>query len=201
MILLRLFGRGEIRRWRDLHIAMARAVLQQAAADLVESFDADLSQADWRDGLIEQTRFVASRIAPVVRQVADPLARRVIEEADRALQPIAWHHLQWQPLPIDANLMRDMMEELGDWAAAGGAALTGLVRGAASGLPIAGARGGAGQGGAPGDWMRLRAEARLRAKVHAYVYATVVQGPKGRPALLEHVIELLRDAARHAQPL
>ncbi|WP_294330492.1 hypothetical protein [uncultured Sphingomonas sp.] len=194
---MRLFGRGEIRRWRDVHVAMARAVLQQAAADLVESFDADLSQADWQDGLIEQTRFVAARIAPVVRQVADPLARRVIEEADRALQPIAFHHLQWQPLPVDANLMRDMMEELGDWAAAGGAALTGLVRGAANGLPIT-----AGLGrGLPGDWMRLRAEARLRAKVHAYVYATVVQGPKGRPSLLEHVIELLRDAARHAQPL
>jgi len=87
---------------------------------------------------------------------------------------------------------------LGDWAAAGGAALTGLVRGAANGLPITG---GLGRSAAPGDWMRLRAEARLRAKVHAYVYATVVQGPKNRPSLLEHVIELLRDAARHAQPL
>lgn len=195
---MRLFGRGEIRRWRDAHVAMARAVLQQAAADLVEAFDADLSQADWRDGLIEQTRFVAARIAPVVRQVADPLARRVIEEAATALQPIAWHHLQWQPLPVDANLMRDMMEELGDWAAAGGAALGGIVRGAATGLPVAG---GFGRGGVPGDWMRLRAEARLRGKVHAYVYATVVQGPKGRPALLEHVIALLRDAARDAQPL
>jgi hypothetical protein len=198
MVLMRWLGRGEIRRWRDLHVAMARAVLQQAAADLVESFDADLSQADWRDGLIEQTRFVATRIAPVVRQVADPLARRVIEEADRALAPIAFHHLQWQPLPVDANLMRDMMEELGDWAAAGGAALTGLVRGAATGLPIAG---GLGRGGPASDWMRLRAEARLRAKVHAYVHATVVQGPKGRPALLEHVIALLQETARHAQPL
>jgi hypothetical protein len=195
---MRLFGRGEIRRWRDLHVAMARAVLQQAAADLVESFDADLSLADWQDGLIEQTRFVATRIAPVVRQVADPLARRVIEEADRALQPIAWHHLQWRPLPVDANLMRDMMEELGDWAAAGGAALTGLVRGAATTLPMGR---GLGRGAVPGDWMRLRAEARLRAKVQAYVQATVVQGPKGRPALLEHVTELLRDAARHATPL
>ncbi len=197
-MLMRLFGRGEIRRWRDLHVAMARAVLQQAAADLVESFDADLSQADWRDGLIEQTRFVATRIAPVVRQVAEPLARRVIEEADRALQPIAWHHLQWQPLPMDTNLMRDMMEELGDWAAAGSAALSGLMRGAATTLPIGGAPA---RGSAPGDWMRLRAEARLRAKVQAYVYATVVQGPKGRPALLEHTIGLLRDAARHARPL
>lgn len=195
---MRLFGRGEIRRWRDAHVAMARAVLQQAAADLVESFDADLSQADWRDGLIEQTRFVATRIAPVVRQVAEPLARRVIEEADRALQPLAWHHLQWQPLPVDANLMRDMMEELGDWAAAGGAALTGLMRGAARTLPIGG---GLGLGSQSADWVRLRAEARLRAKVHAYVYATVVQGPKGRMALLEHTIELLRDAARHARPL
>lgn len=194
---MRWFGRGEIRRWRDVHIAMARAVLQQAAADLVESFDADLSQADWQDGLIEQTRFVGARIAPVVRQVAEPLARRVIEEADRALQPIAFHSLQWQPLPVDANLMRDMMEELGDWAAAGGAALTGLVRGAANGLPITGGL----SRNAPGDWMRLRAEARLRAKVHAYVYATVVQGPKNRPSLLEHVVALLRDAARHAQPL
>ncbi|OAN57243.1 hypothetical protein [Sphingomonas sp. TDK1] len=194
---MRLFGRGEIRRWRDLHVAMARAVLQQAAADLVESFDAELSEADWRDGLIEQTRFVAVRIAPVVRQVAEPLARRVVEEADRALQPIAYHHLQWQPLPVDANLMRDMMEELGDWAAAGGAALTGLVRGAATGLPIAGGLG----RGLPRDWMRLRAEARLRAKVHGYVYATVVQGPKGRRSQLEHVIDLLQDAARHAQPL
>lgn len=197
MVLMRLFGRGEIRRWRDVHVAMARAVLQQAAADLVESFDADLSQADWQDGLIEQTRFVGARIAPVVRQVAEPLARRVIEEADRALQPIAFHHLQWQPLPVDANLMRDMMEELGDWAAAGGAALTGLVRGAANGVSITGGLG----RGAPADWMRLRAEARLRAKVHAYVYATVVQGPKNRPSLLEHAIELLRDAARYAQPL
>lgn len=195
---MRLFGRGEIRRWRDAHVAMARAVLQQAAADLVESFDADLSQADWRDGLIEQTRFVATRIAPVVRQVAEPLARRVIEEADRALQPLAWHHLQWQPLPVDANLMRDMMEELGDWAAAGGAALTGLMRGAARTLPIGG---GLGLGGQSADWVRLRAEVRLRAKVQAYVYATVVQGPKGRMALLEHTIELLRDAARHARPL
>lgn len=195
---MRLFGRGEIRRWRDAHVAMARAVLQQAAADLVESFDADLSQADWQDGLIEQTRFVGARIAPVVRQVAEPLARRVIEEADRALRPIAFHHLQWQPLPIDTNLMRDMMEELGDWAAAGGAALSGLVRGAANGLPITHSLGG---GAASGDWMRLRAEARLRAKVHAYVYATVVQGPKNRPSLLEHVTKLLRDAARHAQPL
>ncbi len=195
---MRLFGRGEIRRWRDLHIAMARAVLQQAAADLVESFDADLSQADWQDGLIEQTRFVATRIAPTVRQVAEPLARRVIEEADRALQPIAYHHLQWQPLPIDTSLMRDMMEELGDWAAAGSVAVSGLMRGAATGLPIAGGRA---RGGAPGDWMRLRAEARLRAKVQAYVQASVVQGPKGRPALLEHVTALLRDAAARAQPL
>lgn len=195
---MRLFGRGEIRRWRDLHVAMARAVLQQAAADLVESFDADLSQADWRDGLIEQTRFVATRIAPVVRQVADPLARRVIEEADRALQPIAYHHLQWRPLPADISLMRDMMEELGDWAAAGGAALSGLMRGAATTLPSGG---GPGRGPAPGDWMRLKAEARLRAKVQAYVQASVVRGPKGRPALLEHVTELLREAARHAQPL
>lgn len=198
MDFLPFFGRREVRRWRDLHVAMARAVLQQAAADLVEAFDADLSQADWQDGLIEQTRFVATRIAPVVRQVAEPLARRVIEEADRALQPIAYHHLQWQPLPIDASLMRDMMEELGDWAAAGGTALTGLVRGAATTLPIAG---GLGKVAASGDWMRLRAEARLRAKVQAYIQATVVQGPNGRPALLEHVIGLLRDAARHARPL
>ncbi|WP_084580207.1 hypothetical protein [Sphingomonas azotifigens] len=198
MDFLPFFGRRDVRRWRDLHVAMARAVLQQAAADLVEAFDADLSQADWQDGLIEQTRFVATRIAPVVRQVAEPLARRVIEEADRALQPIAYHHLQWQPLPIDASLMRDMMEELGDWAAAGGTALTGLVRGAATTLPIAG---GLGKVAASGDWMRLRAEARLRAKVQAYIQATVVQGPNGRPALLEHVIGLLRDAARHARPL
>lgn len=195
---MRLFGRGEIRRWRDLHVAMARAVLQQAAADLVESFDADLSQADWQDGLIEQTRFVATRIAPTVRQVAEPLARRVIEEADRALQPIAYHPLQWRPLPVDVSLMRDMMEELGDWAAAGGAALSGLMRGAATTLPIGG---GAGRGAAPSDWMRLKAEARLRAKVQAYVQATVVQGPKGRPALLEHVTGLLREAARDARAL
>lgn len=195
---MRLFGRGPIRRWRDTHVALARAVLQQAAADLIETLDAELSQADWQDGLIEQTRFVATRIAPVVRRVADPLARRVIEEADRTLQTIAYYPLHWRPQPIDTHLMRDMMEELGDWAAAGGAALSGLMRGAATTLPFGDA---AGRGATPGDWMRLRAEARLRAKVHAYVVATVVKGPKGRPSMLEHVIDLLREAARHAQPL
>lgn len=194
---MRLFGRGEIRRWRDTHVALARAVLQQAAADLVEALDTELSQADWQDGLIEQTRFVATRIAPVVRRVADPLARRLIEEADRTLQPIAFYPLHWRPQPIDTNLMRDMMEELGDWAAAGGAALSGIMRGAATTLPL----GGVGGGTRAGDWMRLRAEARLRAKVHAYINATVVKGPKGRPSMLEHVTELLREAAKHARPL
>jgi hypothetical protein len=198
--LLGFFGRGAINAWRDAHVRMARAVLHQAAADLIETLDTTLSQANWQDGLIDQTRFVATRIAPVVRQVAEPLARRVIEEADRALQPIADHELLWRPLPPDSNLVRDMFEEVQDWAAAGGTALSGLMRTAAGGMPFGDARGtGIAARDSAGEWMRLRAEQRLRAKVHAYVSAAVVKGPKGRPSILDHVTALLRESAREAR--
>ncbi|MHA6720830.1 hypothetical protein ACX40Y_15450 [Sphingomonas sp. RS6] len=197
--MLRIFRWGEINAWRDAHVRLARAVLNQAAADLIETLDATLSQANWQDGLIDQTRFVATRVAPVVREVAEPLARRVIDEANRALAAVSDHEVLWRPIAPETNLVRDMFEEVQDWAAAGGTALSGLMRTAAGGLPVGEARVGRVPRDTAGEWMRLRAEQRLRAKVHAYVNAAVVKGPKGRPSILDHVTTLLREGSREAR--
>lgn len=199
MALLRLFGFGAIGQWRDAHVQLARAVLEQAAFDLIESLDAELAKADWQDGLIDQTRFIAARIAPVVRGVAEPLARRVVEEADRSLAELVEHPptLRWRPRPPEADTLRDLLAELQDWAVAGGTALFGAVRSAAGRFP---ASGGLTAPPAP-DWMRDRAEQRLRARVHAYVMAVVVKGPKGRPSILEELTALIQHTAREARRL
>lgn len=91
----RLLARRDLDDWRDEQTLVAARVLNQAAADLIASFAETVKTATWKDGLIGQDAYIRRAVEPKVVEVVEPIARRLLEDANRALAELVDHSASW----------------------------------------------------------------------------------------------------------
>jgi hypothetical protein len=91
----KLLARRELDEWRDEQTLIAARVLNQAASDLILGLSQELKHANWRDGLVGQGAYIRRVVEPKVIEIAEPIATRLVEEANRALADIADHQAIW----------------------------------------------------------------------------------------------------------
>lgn len=222
----RLFGHHELDEWRDEQTLLAATILNQTATDLITGFESELQSASWKDGLVGQSSFIATRIAPHVRRTTEPIVARIIEEANDALARIVAHQAVWHDRPGTTAAGEAGFEGWQDVAAAaaplaGGVALAaalpaaavttstaffGLVTTTVVSWPIV-LGGGAlvGLGLATGAintakvWDKT--EARLRRKVRDHVVGTLIEGTPERPSILMQLSSTFDAAAERAKEL
>jgi hypothetical protein len=222
----RIFGRHEIDIWRDEQTLSAAVVLNQLAADLACDFEKELEGATWKDGLIAPSRFIATRVAPTVRQVSEPIIEKIIDRANRDLQRIVQHQAVWNETAGNATEVDETAAALHDVAfaaapLAGGLAAAaavpvmgittttaffGLVTTTAISWPVVvvgGAVAGAGIATGVLNTSRIwaKAESRLRNRIHSHVVATLVQGRPNKPSILEQLSALFARTAVQAKKL
>ncbi len=225
MGLFNFFGHREIDEWRDQYTLAAAATLNTFAVQWIESFEEELKTATWKDGLLAQNSFIATRIAPRLQTEAAQVLDHIVEGANRALQRIVEHQAVWQCEP-SAPDVPDAFEGWQDVAVAAGPLAGGVV--AAAALPtmavttstaffglvtttaiswpvVIGGGALAAIGVATGVLNTARiwdkTEARLRAKVRDHVVAVLLEGNPKHPSILEQLKRVLADAAAKAKKL
>lgn len=220
----RLFGFHEIDEWRDEHTLLAATILNQTAADLITGFEPEVASASWKDGLVGQSSFIATRIAPHVRRTTEPIVARIVEDANQALARIVAHQAVWHDRPAGAAAGDDSFEAWQDVAAAaaplaGGVALAaalpaaavttstaffGLVTTTAISWPVVlggGALVGLGLATGAINTAKIwdKTEARLRRKVCDHVVGTLIEGTPERPSILMQLSSTFDAAAERAK--
>src|SRR5687768_14253107 len=91
----KIFGRHEIDAWRDERTLAAAAVLNQVAADLACSFEDELRSATLKDCIVAPGKFIATRVAPAVKEVCEPVVEKIVDRANRQLRDIVAYHAVW----------------------------------------------------------------------------------------------------------
>lgn len=221
---LGLFGHREIDEWRDGYTLMAAATLNEAAGNLIASFEEDLKSLSLKETLLGQRNFIATRVSPRVREFAGPVIDHIVGRANEALAQIIEYQAIWKHQPISASVGDDGFEGWGDIAVAAGplaggvavaaalpsmavttsTAFLGLVVTTTISWPVLiGGSAFAGIAIAGGVLntarMRDRAKARLRRRVHDYVVAALLHGSPKEPSILQQLGEALSTAASQAK--
>jgi hypothetical protein len=220
-LLQRIFADHRFDEWASDQALIAARVLNQAAGDLILLAEQDLASAGWKDGLFDPNAFIRERIAPRIRDVAEPLALAIIEEANRSLQSLIDLQAIWtrriEPAPLGSNNFEGAGDiaaavvPLGTGAAAAAAlpfaavtttsAMFGLVTTTAISWPIVLGGGAlASLGLVTGVietgkiWSKV--EARLRRRSRDFIVAALLKGDAEHPSVLEQLTgEFQRVAA------
>jgi hypothetical protein len=220
-----LFGR-RVDEWAAQYTLAAAEALNQVAADLVIRAEDELTAASLTDGLLSPGAFVSTRIAPMVREAAEPVAQEIMDEANRALGEIVDAEAIWLRAPEHAEAPESLFAGAKDVAAAA-APLAAGVAGAAA-LPFAAVTtssaffglitttviswpvvigGGAlaGLGIVTGiintAKIRDRTTARLRQRTREFIRAALIEGTEKTPAVLEQLGQSFSAAADRARSL
>ncbi len=208
----RLFFDHRFDEWASAHSLLAARVLNQAAADLILQAEDDLRDAKWKDGLIDSSGFLNRKIAARVREVAEPLARIIVEEANSALRTIADEKAMWSRSVEAAPMKNRSFESAGDIAAAvlplgagtavavalpyaaitTGSAYFGLVTTSVISWPVliggsALAGLGLATGVLEGSKLWAKVERRLRDKTRGFIIAALLKGSPDHPSILEQL--------------
>lgn len=198
--------------WASSQTLLAARVLNQAAADLLVLADQDIASASWKDGLLDQSRFLLEKIAPRIREVGEPLAKMIIDEANASLQPLTPRKAIWSRSVEAAPPTISFLDGIGDVAAAvlplgGGVATAAAVPTAAvttttaffglatttviSWPVVLGGGALASLGLATGlletgkIWSKV--ESRLRAAARKFVLGALIKGTPEFPSILEQL--------------
>ncbi len=220
----RLFIDQRFDAWVSDNSLVAARILNQAAADLILLAEEDLKAARWKDGLVDTNAFLNDKLAPRVREVAEPLALMIIEEANYSLKAIVDTQAIWtrnaEMVASDGNAF----EAAGDIAAAvipfgaGAAAAAalpfaavttttaffGLVSTTAISWPLVlggGALAGLGivTGALEGSKLWSKVEARLRRKSRSFIVSALLKGSDAHPSILEQLIAEFERTAERAR--
>lgn len=221
-------ARRELDDWRDEQILIAARVLNQAAADLIAGFADTLKSATWKEGLIAQGSYIRRVVEPAVIEVAEPIAGRLVEEANRALSDIVDHQAIWSRDPGALARAGDSFEGWQDVASGvapivGGAAIaaaiptmavttsggilgTGLFATTLISWPVL-VVGGTAAAVAVSTGLvnsaRLwdKTEARLWRKVADHVGAMLIRGTPKHPSILDQLAARYSEAVDNARRL
>lgn len=218
----RIFGDHRIDEWVSEYTLIAARTLNQAAANLIVSAEAIIGQAGWKDGLIGQAAFVNERIAPMVREVAEPIAIMILEEANTVLRELVEIEAIWIRAPEHAEGIPSSFEGAADVvvaavplavAAATVASLPfvavttttawfGLVTTAAISWPVVVGGGaivslGLATGALNSGKIWDKTEARLRQRVRRFITTALLNGTDETPSILRQLeAEFIRAAVK-----
>ena len=222
----RVFVGQRIDEWASDYALVAARTLNQVAADLIVSAEAEIAKVSLKDGLFNQTTFIQERIAPMVRSVAEPVAIEILDEANSALLELVEDQAVWVRGPEHAEQPEGAFEGVRDVAAAAVPLAAGVATAAA--LPFAAVTtttawlglvtttaiswpvvlgGGAlaGLGLATGVFntakIRDRTLGRLRKRVRAFIVASLIEGSNQSPAILQQLATEFDRAAKRAKSL
>lgn len=149
--------------------------MEQAAIDLLDEVDPIFREADWKERFFAQDRFIATRIAPRVRILVEPVVARIIEDASRSL----------------ALLTTDMpaFDDIEEVSAA--PPLADIAEPAVT-LP---------EPEATTAMAKLWADAeeRLRRKGARYIRVALIKGSRKQPSILDQLTLLFNDRAARAK--
>ena len=221
----RIFFGRKFEIWAEEQTSISARVLNQAAADILRIVDTEIAKATWRDGF-DTARFLRSKVVPVTREVTEPLAVMLIEDANTSLAELVDLKLQWSRT-IDLEPENgSIFDGVGDVAAA--ALPIGIGAATAAGLPfmavsttavlfgfvtvttvswpvVAAGSAVAALGVATGAiqtsklWSRM--QARIRKKSKAFVVAVLLKGRGDQPSLLESLTSEFENAAQTAKEI
>ncbi|GEO02198.1 hypothetical protein NSE01_40300 [Novosphingobium sediminis] len=222
----RIFLGHRIDDWASEYSLVAARTLNQVAADLIASAEQDVSNASLKDGLLAQSAFLQNSIAPKVREVAEPVAIEILNEANAALAAIVEEQAVWVRCPDYAEQPEGAFDGAKDIAAAAVPLAAGVAT--AASLPFAAVTtttawlglvttttiswpvvlgGGAlaGLGIATGllntAKIRDRTQARLRDRVRSFVVASLIGGDENSPSILQQLTAEFDHAAKRAKAL
>lgn len=222
----RIFLGHRIDDWASEYSLVAARTLNQVAADLIASAEQDVSNASLKDGLLAQSAFLQNSIAPKVREVAEPIAIEILNEANAALAAIVEEQAVWVRRPDYAEQPEAAFDGAKDIAAAAVPLAAGVAT--AASLPFAAVTtttawlglvttttiswpvvlgGGAlaGLGIATGllntAKIRDRTQARLRDRVRSFVVASLIGGDENSPSILQQLTAEFDHAAKRAKAL
>ncbi|WP_066653654.1 hypothetical protein [Sphingomonas sp. CCH10-B3] len=222
----RIFLGHRIDDWASEYSLVAARTLNQVAADLIASAEQDVSNASLKDGLLAQSAFLQNSIAPKVREVAEPVAIEILNEANAALAAIVEEQAVWVRGPDYAEQPEAAFDGAKDIAAAAVPLAAGVAT--AASLPFAAVTtttawlglvttttiswpvvlgGGAlaGLGIATGlvntAKIRDRTKARLRDRVRSFVVASLIGGDENSPSILQQLTAEFDHAAKRAKAL
>lgn len=222
----RLLARRDLDDWRDEHTLVAARVLNQVAADLIAGFAETVKTATWKDGLIGQSGYIRRSVEPKVMEIAEPIAQRLVEEANRALAELVDHRASWTREAGASAAAADAFEGWQDVAVGvgpivGGAAIaaavptlaitttggllgTGLFATTVVSWPVV-VVGGAAAAVAVGTGVinsaRLwdKTEAKLARRISAHVEAMLLRGSADHPSILDQLAARYAEAADNAR--
>ena len=222
----RIFLGHRIDDWASEYSLVAARTLNQVAADLIASAEQDVSNASLKDGLLAQSAFLQNSIAPKIREVAEPVAIEILNEANAALAAIVEEQAVWVRGPDYAEQPEAAFDGAKDIAAAAVPLAAGVAT--AASLPFAAVTtttawlglvttttiswpvvlgGGAlaGLGIATGlvntAKIRDRTKARLRDRVRSFVVASLIGGDENSPSILQQLTAEFDHAAKRAKAL
>jgi len=219
-----LFGQ-KFDSWAEEQTLISARVLNQAAADILRAVDAEIAQARWRDGF-DTARFLRNKVVPITREVTEPLAVMLIEDANKFLAELVDLKLQWSRTIDLEPETGTLFEGVGDVAAA--AVPIGVGAATAAGLPfmavsttavlfgfltvttiswpiVAAGSAVAALGVATGAvqtsklWSRM--QTRMRKKSQAFVVAVLLKGRGDQLSLLERLTSEFQNAAQLAREI
>lgn len=222
----RIFAGHKIDEWVSDYTLIAARTLNQVAADLIVCAEEEISKAGLKDGLLGRAAFIQEHIAPIVRAVVEPVAIEILSEANTALRELVNEQAVWVRGPEHSEGPEGAFEGVRDVAAAAAPLAAGVATAAA--LPFAAVTtttawlglvttttiswpvvvgGGvvAGLGLATGVLntakLRDRTLARLRNRVRHFIVASLIDGSKQSPAILQQLASEFDRAAKRAKAL
>ena len=212
-----------IDEWCNDYTLFAARTLNQVAADAINNVESELDQATWKDGLVNPTAFIRDKVVPKIRELAEPAAQMIIEEANRELAVLVKQRAVWVRRPEATPEASGALEGVQDIAVAAGpiaggiaavsvlpfAAITtttawlGLVTTTAISWPVVvGVSSVAGIALATGavNSSRLwdKTKVRLQGKVRKFITDTLIDGTANTPSILAQISETLSDTAERA---
>ncbi len=220
-----LIGR-KIDAWASDHTLIAARTLNQVAADLIVEVEAEVAKASLKEGLIAQTAFIQKRIAPRLREVAEPVAQMILAEANAALLELVEGQAIWVRGPEHAGQAGAALDGVRDVAvaavplAAGAATVAalpfaavttttawfGLVTTTAISWPVV-VGGGAfaglllATGVINTAKIRDRTQGRLRESVRGYIVTSLIEGGGQGMSILHQLALEFERAAKRAKDL
>lgn len=218
----RIFLGHKINTWVSNQTLIAARTLNQVAADLIANAEDEIAAITLKDGVFGQADFIQTKIAPMIQDVADPIASEIINSANLTLWELVEEEAVWVRSPAYSESPSEMFEGVRDVAnaavpiAAGMAtagslpfiavttttAWFGLVATTAISWPVVvGGSAIAALGIATGavniGRMPERVRGRLREAVRKFIIAALIEGKDDRPSILEQLrAEFERTAER-----
>ena len=80
--------RQRIRDWRDRWLLGAAGSLNGVTVEALSRIDRGLPEAGWYDTMLDRRAFVERRLAPILRDVAEPTLHQIVKEAAAELNTL-----------------------------------------------------------------------------------------------------------------